>query len=68
MIVFDEKDAVRAQLARDIKAYLARGKVIKTYVRDESAIGGRKNKATWEKKARGVPKKASVSTKPKKEK
>ena len=48
-----EKELQREQLAKDIKTYLARGGVVKTYVCGESVVEERKDNAVWEKKLRG---------------
>jgi hypothetical protein len=63
----DEKDLQREKIARDIKAYLARGGVVKTYARDASAVEEKKDNAVWEKTLRRYPPRAGVSTNLKKE-
>ena len=55
-----DKEIQRENLAEDIKTYLARGGVIKTYSNGESAVGEKKNNAAWEKKLRVVPKKEAT--------
>ena len=47
-----EKEIQRDKLAEDIKKYLARGGVVKTYAHGESVVEERKNNATWAKKLR----------------
>ena len=51
----DEKELQREKLAQDIRNYLARGGVIKTYANGESAIEAKKDNAIWEKKLRVLP-------------
>ena len=55
-----EKELQREQLAKDIKTYLARGGVVKTYAHGESVVEERKNNAVWEKRLRAAPKKGEV--------
>ena len=55
-----EKELQREQLAKDIKTYLARGGVVKTYACGESVVEERKDNATWEKRLRAAPKKGGV--------
>tara|TARA_R110001606_G_scaffold48989_2_gene123960 strand:+ start:642 stop:824 length:183 start_codon:yes stop_codon:yes gene_type:complete len=50
-----EKEMQREQIAQDIKKYLARGGVVRTYAHGESVVEERKNNATWEKRLRAVP-------------
>ena len=45
----------REQIAQDIKKYLARGGVVRTYAHGESVVEERKNNATWEQRVRAVP-------------
>ena len=54
------REIQRENLAKDIRTYLARGGVVKTYASGESAIEEKKNNATWEKKLRIIPKKGTV--------
>ena len=51
----DEKELQREKLAQDIRNYLARGGVIKTYANGESAIEAKKDNAIWAKKLRVLP-------------
>jgi hypothetical protein len=55
-----EKEIQREQIAQDIKTYLARGGVVRTYAHGESVVEERKNNATWEKRLRAAPKKGGV--------
>tara|TARA_R110000824_G_scaffold193414_1_gene375849 strand:+ start:358 stop:525 length:168 start_codon:yes stop_codon:yes gene_type:complete len=48
-----EKELQREKIAQDIKTYLARGGVVKTYSCGESVVEERKGNAVWEKKLRG---------------
>ena len=50
-----EKELQREQIAEDIKTYLARGGVVRTYAHGESVVEERKNNATWEKRLRALP-------------
>ena len=54
-ITEDEKELQREKLAQDIRNYLARGGVIRTYANGESAVEAKKGNAIWEKKLRVLP-------------
>ena len=47
-----DKEIQREQIAEDIKKYLAKGGVVRTYAHGESVVEERKNNATWAKKLR----------------
>mgnify|MGYP003631988641 CR=1 FL=1 len=51
----NEKELQREKLAQDIRNYLSRGGVIRTYAHGESAVEARKDNAIWEKKLRVLP-------------
>ena len=50
-----EKELQREKIAQDIKTYLARGGVVRTYAQGESVVEARKDNAVWEKKLRVLP-------------
>ena len=54
-MVKNEKELQREKVAQDIRNYLARGGVIRTYAHGESAVEARKDNAIWEKKLRVLP-------------
>ena len=56
----DEKELQREKIAQDIRNYLARGGVIRTYANGESAVEARKDNAIWEKKLRVLPDKGKA--------
>ena len=56
----DEKELQREKLAQDIRNYLARGGVIRTYANGESAVEVKKDKGIWEKKLRVLPDKGKA--------
>ena len=50
-----DKEIQRENLAEDIRTYLARGGIVKTYASGESVVEERKNNAAWEKRLRVLP-------------
>jgi hypothetical protein len=54
-MVKNEKELQREKVAQDIRNYLARGGVIRTYAYGESVVEVRKDNAVWEKKLRVLP-------------
>ena len=55
-----EKELQREKIAQDIKTYLTRGGVVRTYAQGESVVEARKDNAVWEKRLRAAPKKGGV--------
>jgi len=49
------REIQRENLAKDIRTYLARGGIVKTYASGESVVEERKNNAAWEKRLRVLP-------------